>query len=115
MRKDSRYLAEDGAGTVLALILVFLAVSAAFLGSLFSNQLLEFTRLEALTESIALGAGDALLGANLGYPCIVAKDMAAISQLELVSCRIVGFEVFIDTRMESLGIDLRSRARAGPE
>jgi hypothetical protein len=76
--------------------------------------LLVNTRLQATTEAIALAATDALRGVSSGYPCIVAKDIAANSQLVLERCRIVGFEVFIETSFKSLGLVHKARARAGP-
>jgi hypothetical protein len=82
--------------------------------SLFSLHLLVNTRLQATTEAIALAATDALRGVSSGYPCIVAKDIATNTQLVLERCRIVGFEVFIETNSESLGIVHKARARAGP-
>jgi hypothetical protein len=82
--------------------------------SLYSLHLLVNTRLQATTETIALAATDALRGVSSGYPCIVAKDIATNSQLVLERCRIVGFEVFIETSFKSLGLVHKARARAGP-
>jgi hypothetical protein len=44
----------------------------------------------------------------------VAKDIANDSQIVLERCRIVGFEVFIETSLETFGFALTARARAGP-
>jgi secretion/DNA translocation related TadE-like protein len=106
---------DRGAGTILAIsiLIVFFALFSA--SSLISTQLLGFTRLQATTNSIALAAADALRGVSTGNPCIVAKDIAGNSQLVLERCRIVGFEVFIETNMETLGVVHQARARAGPE
>jgi uncharacterized membrane protein len=115
VRKSSRSIENDtGAGTILAfgLIIVILGIFSA--GSFFSLHLLVNTRLQATTEAIALAATDALRGVSSGYPCIVAKDIAANSQLVLERCRIVGFEVFIETSFKSLGLVHKARARAGP-
>jgi len=115
VRKSSRSLENDtGAGTILAfgLIIVILGIFSA--GSFFSAQLLVNTRLQATTEAMALAAANALRGVSSGYPCIVAKDIATNSQLVLERCRIVGFEVFIETSFESFGIVHKARARAGP-
>jgi secretion/DNA translocation related TadE-like protein len=105
---------DRGAGTILAIsiLIVFFALFAA--SSLVSTHLLGFTRLQATTNSIALAAADALRGVSTGNPCIVAKDIASNSQLVLERCRIVGFEVFIETNLETLGIVQKARARAGP-
>jgi len=104
---------DRGAGTILAIsiLIVFFALFAA--SSLVSTQLLGFTRLQATTNSIALAAADALRGVSTGNPCIVAKDIASNSQLVLERCRIVGFEVFIETSVETFGFVLTARARSG--
>ena len=115
MRKSSRSIENDrGAGTILAfgLIIVILGIFSAI--SLYSLHLLVNIRAQATTEAIALAATDALRGVSSGYPCIVAKDIAANSQLVLERCRIVGFEVFIETSFKSLGLVHKARARAGP-
>ena len=115
MRKSSRSIENDaGAGTILAfsVLIVILGIFAA--GSFISLHLLVNTRIQATTEAIALAATDALRGVSSGYPCIVAKDMAANSQLVLERCRIVGFEVFIETSFDSFGFVHQARARAGP-
>ncbi len=105
---------ESGAGTILAFGAIFLILGIFSAGSFFSVHLLVNTRLQATTEAIALAATDALRGVSSGYPCIVAKDIAANSQLVLERCRIVGFEVFIETSSETLGFVHKARARAGP-
>jgi hypothetical protein len=75
--------------------------------------MLAFTRIQARTESMALAAADALNGVSSGNPCIVAKDIASDSQIVLERCRIVGFEVFIETSVETFGFVLTARARSG--
>lgn len=105
---------DRGAGTILAIsiLIVFFSLFAA--SSLVSTQLLGFTRLQATTDSIALASADALRGVSTGNPCIVAKDIASNSQVVLERCRIVGFEVFIETSLDTLGLVHKARARAGP-
>jgi hypothetical protein len=76
--------------------------------------MLAFTRIQATTESIALAAADALIGVSSGNPCIVAKDIASDSQIVLERCRIVGFEVFIETSVKTFGFVQTARTRAGP-
>lgn len=105
---------ERGAGTILALAIIFVTISLLVLGTTLANQTLGIQRLSSLTESIALAAADALRGLTTGYPCIVAKDMAEISGVVLERCRIVGFEVFIETSRNDLSGVLRASARAGP-
>jgi secretion/DNA translocation related TadE-like protein len=105
---------DRGAGTILAIsiLIIFFALFAT--SSLVTTQLLGFTRLQATTDSIALASADALRGVSTGNPCIVAKDIASNSQIVLERCRIVGFEVFIETSLETLGLVQKARARAGP-
>ena len=115
MRKSSGPVnKEAGAGTILALSIIFLILGIFSAGSIFSSQTLVNTRIQATTDSIALAATDALRGISSGYPCIVAKDIALNSQLVLERCRIVGFEVFIETSQEISGFVHKARARAGP-
>ncbi len=115
MRESPRQMKnETGAGTILALGIIFATVGIFSAGSFFSLHLLANTRLQATTESMALAATDALRGISSGYPCIVAKDIAVKNQLVLERCRIVGFEVFIETSLEITGIVHQARARAGP-
>jgi hypothetical protein len=115
VRKSSRSIEnEAGAGTILTFSVLIVIVGILSAGSFFSLHLLVNTRLQATTEAIALAATDALRGLSSGYPCIVAKDIATNSQLVLERCRIVGFEVFIETSSESFGIVHTARARAGP-
>ena len=115
MRKGPRSIENDaGAGTILAFSVLIVILGIFSAGNFFSAQLLVNTRLQATTEAMALAAADALRGVSSGYPCIVAKDIAANSQLVLERCRIVGFEVFIETSFETLGIVHKARDRAGP-
>lgn len=115
MRKSSRRLAnQSGAGVILALMIIFVILGIFSAGSVFSLHLLGKSRLQATTASIALAATDALRGISTGYPCIVAKDIATKNQLVLNRCRIVGFEVYIETSLEIAGILHEARARAGP-
>ena len=105
---------DAGAGTMLALGLLIATFGIFSAGSFISFQLLANTRLQATTDSIALASADALRGVSSGYPCIVAKDIAVNNQLVLERCRIVGFEVFIETSVKQAGIVQTARARAGP-
>ena len=115
MRQSPRSIRHDaGVGTILALGLLIATLGIFSAGSFFSMHLLVNTRLQATTETIALAATDALRGVSSGYPCIVAKDIAANNQLVLERCRIVGFEVFIETSSELMGLEHKARALAGP-
>jgi secretion/DNA translocation related TadE-like protein len=113
LRTDTKQVAsEAGAGSILALAILISTLGLLSAGALIGQQALEKTRLSSTTEAIALAAADALRGVISGYPCIVAKDMAANNQVALDRCRIVGLEVFIETSSKSSGA--RAVARAGP-
>jgi secretion/DNA translocation related TadE-like protein len=115
VRQSPRSIRHDaGVGTILALGLLIATLGIFSAGSFFSMHLLVNTRLQATTETIALAATDALRGVSSGYPCSVAKDIAVNNQLVLERCRIVGFEVFIETSSELTGVVHKARARAGP-
>ena len=105
---------DRGAGTILALSVLIFIFGLFTVAAVFGTQMLAFTRVQATTETIALAAADALRGVSSGNPCIVAKDIASDSQIVLERCRIVGFEVFIETSVETFGFVLSARARAGP-
>ena len=115
MRQSPGSIANDrGAGTILALSVLILIFGLFAVASVFSTQMLSSTRIHDTTESIALAAADALRGVSSGTPCVVAKDIDSDSQIVLERCRIVGFEVFIETSAETFGFVLTARARAGP-
>ncbi len=115
MRQGPGSIVSDrGAGTILALSILIFIFGLFIVASVFGTQMLAFTRIQAITESIALAAADALIGVSSGNPCIVAKDIASDSQIVLERCRIVGFEVFIETSVETFGFVQTARARAGP-
>lgn len=111
MRRLYRLVGESGAGSILGLAILISCFAIFSLGSLLGQQLLGLARLQAQTDAIALAAADALRGISTGYPCIVAKDIAAINRVVLQRCRIVGFEVFIETSSSG---NLTAKARAGP-
>lgn len=105
---------EEGAGTILALLVLIGTLGIFSVAGIFSQRLLDLARLEAKTEAVALAAADALLGWSAGYPCIVAKDVAELNGIVLLRCRIVGFEVFVETSSKESVSPLRAKARAGP-
>jgi secretion/DNA translocation related TadE-like protein len=105
---------DRGSGTVLALAAVALAISVFGLGQVIAQNMLLQQRVQLVTETMALGAADALRGLNSGFPCPVASQIGQISSVELDRCRIVGFEVFISAHAQGVGIVLSASALAGP-
>ena len=105
---------EAGSGTVLSLAVIALSVACFGLTQTVALHLLAGARLTAIAESAALSADDALRGLITGYPCEIAKEIAAENMVILDECRIVGFEAFVKLHVESMGIVLNATARAGP-
>lgn len=64
-------------------------------------------------ETIAIAASDAASGFRTGHPCEVAKQISQLNGVNLVECRIVGFDTFIRIRIKTLGMVLFASARAG--
>lgn len=107
-------IGEFGSGTILAMAVVALSVSCLGLSQIVAVNLLTEARLNAVAESAALSADDALRGLTTGYPCEVAKAIATENVVILDECRIVGFEAFVSLHVQSMGIVLSASARAGP-
>ena len=105
---------EKGSGTILALGIIALSVSALVLTQTVASSLLAEARLSAIADSIAISADDALRGLDTGYPCEIARSIASENMVILDECRIVGFEAFVKLHVESMGIVLNASARAGP-
>jgi secretion/DNA translocation related TadE-like protein len=105
---------EAGSGTVLSLALIALSVSCLGITQTVALHLLVGARLNAVAESAALSADDALRGLITGYPCEIAREIASENMVILDECRIVGFEAFVKLHVDSMGIVLNATARAGP-
>ena len=105
---------ERGSGTVLALAAVTLAIGVFSLSQIVAFNLIEQRRLQSTVDAMAIGATDALRGLNTGFPCPTAGEIGLIKGVELDTCRIVGFEVFISAHSKGVGIVLSANALAGP-
>jgi hypothetical protein len=105
---------DSGSGTVLALSSVALAICLFSLSQVVAYNLIAQRRLQATVDAMAIGATDALRGLNTGYPCPTAGQIGLIKGVELDTCRIVGFEVFISAHSKGVGIVLSASALAGP-
>jgi len=105
---------QNGSGTVLALASISLALSLFSLSQLVAYNLISQSRLQATVDAMAIGATDALRGLNTGFPCPTAGEIGLIRGVELDTCRIVGFEVFISAHSQGVGIVLSASALAGP-
>lgn len=105
---------DHGSGTVLSLAVIGLSIACLGVSQTIAINLLSEARLHAAAESAALSADDALRGLITGYPCEIAKEIAAENMVILDECRIVGFEAFVKLHVDSMGIVLNATARAGP-
>jgi secretion/DNA translocation related TadE-like protein len=105
---------QRGSGTVLSLSVVFLSVACLGISQIVAGHLLTQARLQAVTDSAALAADDALRGLSTGFPCEIARGIATENMAILDECRIVGFEAFVSLHVQSMGIVLNASARAGP-
>ena len=103
MRKGFRDL---GSGTIISLGLMAAIVSGVLLIGNLSIGQLQQTRLNELADNAAIGAADSLRGLNTGYPCEVAKAIAA----QFSNCYIVDDDVIVELREGNLV----AKARAGP-
>lgn len=104
VRQVSRNV-DRGSGSVLALGLIasFLAYTTLLVNV--SQGLVAQARLDAVADSAAMAAADALRGLVAGYPCDVAKQVAH----DITSCRVIGDDVLVHLTSETWV----SRARAG--
>ena len=105
---------ERGSGTVLALAMVTLAICLFSLSQIVAINLIKQERLQAVVEAMAVAAADSLRGLNTGFPCPTAGQLGLNAGVELDTCRIVEFEVFISGHSKGVGIVLSASALAGP-
>ena len=95
---------DQGSGTFLALATLLLVVGAATPLIFSANQALEAESLDTAAELAALSAADSLSGFRTGHPCEVAAKVAQLNMVNLVECRIVGFDITIRVSAKSIGM-----------
>ena len=112
-----------GAGTVLALGLVAVALAVlgwvSVAGQIGSKQL----EAQALADRVALAADDALRGKTATAPCDLANQISAENSAVLDTCRIVETKVFIELHIyidfffsqKAVTLSLKASAAAEPE
>ena len=107
------FKSDAGAGTVIAVGIIGAAatlfLAGAAIGSIVQIQL----QVQLAAETTAIAAADSLRGLTTGYPCDVAEQIAMQNMANLHECRIVGFNVYIKVRKNTLGIVLNAEALAG--
>ncbi|WP_425862946.1 Rv3654c family TadE-like protein [Arthrobacter sp. TWP1-1] len=107
---------EEGAGTVLAVGLVFvmLLLTAMVLG--LGQAAVAAAKAATAADLSALAAADAYRGLSVGSPCQIAADVAALHGASLLDCTLAGDQsvrvsVSIRTALPWLSTGM---ARAGP-
>lgn len=103
---------ERGAAGIVAVavISVSFALLTTVLGEARSRQLQ--AQVEFAADQAALAGADTLNGRFTGFPCEVARKVAEENMAKLDECRIVGFEMFIRAKLETLGMVHLASARA---
>jgi secretion/DNA translocation related TadE-like protein len=76
--------------------------------------LFEFHRAQKTTDNAALDAADAASGLIAGYPCDLADDHARSAGIALTRCDVEGLVSRVVMNVTILGIDVQTRAKAGP-
>ena len=104
MRQKTWALADQGAGTalVLGVVAAIMTLTVAMIG--IGNRVVQQVRLNALADTAALAAADALRGLVAGYPCDVARQLAPVT-----NCEILGSDVRIELVLDGQ----KATARAG--
>ncbi len=95
---------DQGSGTFLALATLLLVVGAAAPLIFIANRALAVESLNTAAELAALSAADSLSGFRTGHPCEVAAKVAQLNTVNLVECRIVGFDITIRVSAKSIGM-----------
>ncbi len=113
-QKNGALASDRGSGTIMAISVVMLALGCLGLSQAVAFNLISQARLDALADSAALAADNALRGLTVGYPCELAKQISERDMAILDECRIVGLEAFVNLHTQGMGIVLNARARAGP-
>ncbi|MCU1539394.1 MAG: hypothetical protein JWM01_341 [Arthrobacter sp.] len=108
---------DRGSGTVLALALGLVLLTAAVLIALLAQAAMMASRATAAADLAALAAADAARGITDGEPCAVADEVARRHQARVVSCSEgAGETVQVRTRLDAGTMFGRATglARAGP-
>lgn len=89
-------MVQRGAGTLLSLGIVGVALAVLMLISVAGHVGSKQLEVQALADRIALVSDDALRGKTPTPPCQLAEEISAKNSAELDTCRIVERKVFIE-------------------
>lgn len=104
---------DDGAGGILALMIVGAAALAASLVGVGCGVAIAQARSSATADSAALAAASVAAGFAPGDPCDAAALVSTANGASLARCDAVGTEVYVQCNMHSGGITVFATARAG--
>jgi secretion/DNA translocation related TadE-like protein len=104
---------DKGSGAVLGLGLIFGILGIMSLGLMISNQEVEVSRLQVISDNAALAAEDVLRGLATGYPCETAEQFVESFGATLEACHIVELDLYISVSKQEMGIVHRVSSHAG--
>lgn len=105
---------EEGAGTLLAVALLFVGTVAALAVLSLSAALATHQRVSVAADSAAVVAADALRGLVGGAPCDLAAQVVAAHRATLSECHIEGVVARVTVRSHWGAIVIEASAEAGP-
>jgi secretion/DNA translocation related TadE-like protein len=103
---------DRGAGGIVAIATISLSLGLATTVVIAARSQQLQAQAEFAADQAALAGADTLNGRFTGFPCEVARKVAEENMAKLDECRIVGFEMFIRARVETLGMVHFASARA---
>lgn len=103
-------------GSAPAVVIMLIFPVLIFLSILMSigHGLVVFHLAQSTTDHAALDAADAASGLIAGYPCDLAQDHARAAGIALTRCDVEGLVSRVVMNVTILGIDVQTRAKAGP-
>jgi secretion/DNA translocation related TadE-like protein len=105
---------ERGSGSVLAVALVGAVALLTSLSLPLYMGLAIRQGLAAAADAAALAAADVAVGIVPGYPCVIARQVAAANGAALGECELDGLIATVSASRSILGITVVSYATAGP-
>lgn len=112
--RASRWGADDGAGTILAVglvaVVVCLTATALPLYAVFAHK----QALAGAADAAALAAADVRIGILPGEPCAVAAVVAQANGAALTGCAVDGLVVTVAVGGAVAGFPVQGSATAGP-
>jgi secretion/DNA translocation related TadE-like protein len=105
---------DSGSGTLLGLALAGIVASLVVCLVPVGAGLGIRESVAAAADASALAAADVVSGAAPGYPCEVARRVAAANRSTLAACTVDGLVVTVRARATFFGLSMTSTATAGP-